>query len=364
MLIAALLALVQDDIKRVLAYSTISQLAYMVAGLGVGAYTSGVFHIWTHAWFKALLFLGAGSVSHSVGSFNMSKMGGLKEHMPITYRTYIIGCLALAGIFPFAGFWSKDEILLGALEAGKSGSTVGWFVLIIGLVTAFLTACYVARMVALTFFGPPKYDTSEAHPHESPAAMTVPLVLLAVLSVAGGWVGLPGGANQFGDWVHFGKVHEAFNLGLAIFSTIIALAGLLIGWYIFGAKKVKVDVLRTPWAWVYKLLQNKYYVDEIYMNAVVRPIRDPIARFAYWTNQNLLDGVVNAAGIITRGLGNFAYNGIDQPIIDGAVNGVAFGAGAAGNSLKFWQSGNIQRYAAAMFVGIGLFVAGFLWLKV
>lgn len=364
MVIAALLALVQDDIKRVLAYSTVSQLAYMVAALGVGAYTAGVFHIWTHAWFKALLFLGAGSVSHAVNTFSMSKMGGLKAHMPTTYRTYIVGSLALAGIFPLAGFWSKDEILLGAFEAGRQGSNVGSFVFITALVTAFITACYVARMVALTFFGSPRYETREVHPHESPAAMTVPLLLLAVLSVAGGWVGFPGGANQFAGWVHFGEeAHEGFSLALAFVSTLVAVGGILVGWWIFGMKRVKIDILRTPWAWIYRLLSNKYYLDDIYMNVIVRPIRDPIAKLADWTNQNVLDGLVNAAGILTRGLADIAYHRIDQPLIDGAVNGLGFSAAAAGNTLKFWQSGNIQRYAAALFVGVGLFVAAFLLIR-
>lgn len=363
MLIAAALALVQNDIKRVLAYSTISQLAYMIAGLGVAAYTGSVFHIWTHAWFKALLFLGAGSVIHAVHSNNMSDMGGLKDHMPITFRTYLIGGLALAGIPPLAGFFSKDEIILSAYEAGRNGSGVGWFVLASMLVTAFLTACYVARMLALTFYGAPKYDASAVHPHESPPAMTVPLIILAGLSIVGGWVGFPGEANLFARWVHFGEEHSAFNLGLLILSVAIAAAGFAVGWAIFHRGAVKVDLLRTSWAWLYRLLQNKYYLDELYMNYIIIPIREPIARFAYWTNQRILDGVVNAAGIATRGLGAGVYRRIDQPLIDGAVNGLAFGAGAAGNSLKFWQTGNIQWYAAALFAGIGIFVVGFMLIR-
>lgn len=364
MLIAALLALVQDDIKRVLAYSTVSQLAYMVAGLGVGAYTGAVFHIWTHAWFKALLFLGAGSVSHAVHSFNMSQMGGLKNHMPVTFRTFVIGSLALAGLFPLAGFWSKDAILLGAWEAANQGNRVAGYVFAAGMVTVFLTACYVARMLALTFYGHPKYDTDHVHPHESPGVMTVPLVLLAVLSVAGGWVGLPENLNLFGRWVHFGEHHEeVLNYGLVAGSTALALAGLAVGWWIFRLEKVKIELLRTPFAWAYRLLENKYYLDDIYMTAIIRPIRDQVARFAYWTNQSILDGLVNGAGVATLGMGDTAYNKVDQPIIDGAVNGLAFSTGTTSNTLKFWQTGNIQTYALSLFVGIGGFVVVFLLMR-
>lgn len=360
MLIAALLALVQDDIKRVLAYSTISQLAYMVAALGTGAYTGSVFHIWTHAWFKALLFLGSGSVIHAVHSNNMSDMGGLKDKMPITFWTYLIGSLALAGFFPLAGFWSKDEILLGAFESGSHGSAVGWFVFITMMITAFLTALYVAKMLALTFFGKPKYDTDHVHPHESPAAMTGPLILLAILSIAGGWVGLPGRLNLFGRWVHFGPEHSKLNIIIAVSSTLIAIAGFSVGWAIFRLGKTKVDIKRSSLGWAYRLLENKYYLDAIYMGAIIRPIRDSVSKFAYWTNQRILDGVVNAAGASMVALGRATYKGVDQGVIDGAVNGVGRLTGLIGSKLKFWQTGNVQIYAAILFVGIGVFVSVFL----
>lgn len=361
MLMAALLALVQDDIKRVLAYSTISQLAYMVAALGVGAYTAGVFHIWTHAWFKALLFLGAGSVSHAVHSFSMSKMGGLRTRMRVTYGTYLIGSLALAGLPPLAGFWSKDEIIAGAYQAASEGSGVARFVFVASVVTAFLTAAYVARMLALTFFGKPKYDAEHVHPHESPRAITIPLVLLAVLSVAGGWVGLPGGANLFGEWVHFGEAHHGeFNLGMAILSTLLAVGGFGLGWVIFAQHRVRLDLARSPLGWVYRLLVNKYYVDELYMAGIVRPIRDRLSRLAYWTNQNILDGVVNLAGATALATGKQTYRRIDQSVIDGAVNRLAVGVDGVGNSLKFWQTGNVQAYAAILFLGIGVVTGAFL----
>ncbi len=363
MLMAAILALVQDDIKRVLAYSTISQLAYMVAALGVGAYTASVFHIFTHAWFKALLFLGAGSVSHAVHSFSMAKMGGLKDKMPVTYRTYLIGSLALAGFVPLAGFWSKDEIIHGAFEAGKDGSTLGWFVFVTALVTAFLTALYVARMLALTFFGKPRYNPKKVHPHESPRAMTMPLVALAVLAVGAGLVGIPGPANLFERWVHFGEPHHlslASTVGIGALSTVLAAAGFGLGWLIFARDRFRVDLARSSFGWLYRLLENRYYVDELYMRLIVRPIRDPLARFAYWTNQRILDGVVNLAGAATLSTGSGVYHGIDQPVIDGLVNGAAFGADAAGRTLKLWQSGNVQLYAATLFLGLVLLMAVFL----
>lgn len=362
MLIAALLALIQDDIKRVLAYSTISQLAYMIAGLGVGAYTGGVFHIWTHAWFKALLFLGAGSVIHAVHSNNMSEMGGLRTKMKITYVTYMIGGIALAGLPPFAGFWSKDELLVGAYNWGQAGHTAGWFVFIVMFVTAFLTAAYVARMLALTFFGEPKYDTAHVHPHESPPGMTVPLILLAFLAVLGGLVGLPGKANLFGQWVHFGEEHAAFNPTIAIASVTVALLGFGTGWAIFKLGKTKIDLRASAFGWFYRLLEKKYYLDDFYMGAIIRPIRDPISKFAYWTNQTILDGVVNAAGTMAVMLGRNTYRHIDQPVIDGAVNGAGLLTKFFGSKIKFWQTGNVQLYAALLFVGIGAFVGAFLLL--
>src|SRR5688572_21315500 len=193
MIIAAALAFVQDDIKRVLAYSTVSQLGYMVAALSVGAWTAGVFHLFTHAFFKALLFLGSGSVIHAVHSNNMSEMGGLKKYMPTTYWTFIIGTVALAGIFPLAGFWSKDEILLGAMESHY------YYILAVGLIGAFMTAAYMGRCVHLTFHG--EYR-GHGHPHESPRTMTVPLLLLAVPSVIIGLINAPG-IEKFTKWVAF-----------------------------------------------------------------------------------------------------------------------------------------------------------------
>ncbi|MGQ0680143.1 MAG: NADH-quinone oxidoreductase subunit L [Actinomycetota bacterium] len=362
MLIAGALALIQNDLKKVLAYSTISQLAYMIAGLGVSAYTASVFHIWTHAWFKALLFLGAGSVIHAVHSNNMSDMGGLRKHMPITAGTFIIGGLALAAFPPFAGFFSKDELVVGAYEQAIHGSGVGVFVFISMMVTAFMTACYVARMLALTFFGKEKFDHLHVHPHESPRSMTVPLILLCILSIGGGWVGIPGEMNLFGKWVHFGDEHAAFNPMIAMVSTGIALLGFATGWAIFARGKTNFDIRSTPLGVFYRMLENKYYLDDIYMKGIVRPIRDRLSVISYWINQNVIDRVVNTAGVATAGFGQVMYRDIDQSMIDGFVNGLAGFAGAVGEKLKFWQNGSVQRYAAALFLAVAVLVGTFVFL--
>lgn len=359
MLIAAALALIQNDLKKVLAYSTISQLGYMIAGLGVGAYTASIFHLWTHAWFKALLFLGAGSVIHSVHSNNMSDMGGLKKQMPITSATFIIGGLALAAFPPFSGFFSKDELVTGAWVQASEGNAAGMFVFIAMMVTAFLTACYVARMIALTFFGKPKYDHKHVHPHESPKAMTVPLILLAVLAIAGGWVGIPGELNLFGKWVYFGEEHAVFDPIIAIASTGLALAGFAVGWAMFGMGKTNFDIKKSPLAWTYRLLENKYYLDDIYYRGIVYPVRDKLSTAAYWTNQKVIDRMVNVAGAATVRLGFVVYKDIDQSLIDRFINGLAQLAGLFGSKLKFWQNGSVQRYAAALFIGIAVLVGTF-----
>src|SRR6266511_2130156 len=224
MVIAALLAMVQDDIKRVLAYSTVSQLAYMVSGLSLGlsGYTPGLFHLFTHAFFKALLFLAAGSVIHAVHSNNMSEMGGLRRPMPLTYWTFLIGAAALSGIPPLAGFWSKDEIISQAWKSGHYG------VFVVTLATAVLTAFYMTRAVLLTFFG--EYR-GQAHPHESPIGMTGPMTVLAALSVVAGFLGP---THLFADWVHFGPlVREPVDYGFAAISLLGAAAGVVAGYGLY-----------------------------------------------------------------------------------------------------------------------------------
>jgi NADH-quinone oxidoreductase subunit L len=344
MLIAALLAMIQDDIKRVLAYSTVSQLAYMVAGLSMGeaGYTAGLFHLFTHAFFKGLLFLGAGSLIHAVHSNNMSEMGGLKKYMPWTFWTFAIGSAALAGIPPFAGFWSKDEIISTAFHQGKYAL---WAV---AAITAILTAFYMMRAVLLTFFG--EYR-GHGQPHESPAVITGPLVALAALSCVVGFLNATAfNIHEFTDWVHIGAVeHEPFNYGFAALSVIGAGLGLVAGYGLYRRYREPEPLRRLGPG--YTLLENKYYLDAAYWYGIVRPIRDRVSAGVYWTNQNVFDGVVNGAGWIARKVSG-GVNGFDRNVIDGAVNGVGQAAGFTGGLLRYLQSGNVQRYAAFLFAGI------------
>jgi NADH-quinone oxidoreductase subunit L len=351
--IAAALAFVQNDIKKVLAYSTVSQLGYMVMGLGVGAWTAAVFHIFTHAFFKAGLFLGAGSVSHggSHHSFDMKKdMGGLKKHMPITYWTFLICSLALAGVPVFAGFWSKDEILLGA---GKNGFTA---FLIVGVVGAAMTAAYMTRTIYLTFHGEARGNAAHHHPHESPPAITYPLIVLAGLAVLSGLLNFPG-LELFTKWninevfVMAGLPEHKFNVGYAGVSTLVVLLGITAGalWYFAQKGPHGITDRVRPLRAGYVFLENKYYLDVIYTDGVVAGIKGPIAQAAYWVNQNVIDGVVNGVAIVARQAAEFVYNVIDQRVVDGAVNGAGFSAEEGGILLRVLQTGRVQNYAAIMF---------------
>jgi NADH-quinone oxidoreductase subunit L len=358
-IIGALLAFVQDDIKKVLAYSTISQLGYMVMALGSGAWVAAVFHLFTHAFFKALLFLGAGSVSHSGShhSFDMKKdMGGLRKYMPITFWTFMIGSLALSGIFPFAGFWSKDEILV---TAGRSGYD---FFLVVGLVGAFLTAAYMTRCVYLTFFG--EYR-GHGHPHESEPAITVPLVILSVFAIVAGFLNAAAiHVEKFAEWVEprvaFPQlVHPEFDYGAAAISLAVAILGIGIAGYLWFQREelgpLKGLTQRNKLAHVgYEFLVNKYYLDALYENVVVASIKGPIANAAYWVNQHVIDAVVNGAGRAARAVGKFTYEKLDQKGVDGVVNEVATITGESGGLLRYLQSGRVQRYALLLFAAVGL----------
>ena len=361
MLIAALLAVLQDDIKKVLAYSTISQLAYMMAALGVGAYTAGIFHMFTHAFFKALLFLGAGSLIHAVHSNNMSDMGGLRKYMPHTFRTFIIGSLGLAGIFPLAGFFSKDEIIGSALRSASEGAQVAaWVVLITAIVTAFLTALYMTRACVKTFWG--EYR-GHGHPHESPGSMVTPLWILAFGTVTVGFLGFPV-VGVFQDWITVpGEEHHGFetlyNVILPVGSLLIAGAGIYIGYLFFYRERLRYDILAGPFAWTYRFVENKYYLDDIYLGGIVTPIQYPIAQFTYWTNQHILDGVVNGTATGTVVTARHTYDTIDQDVVDFMVNGAAGITGWSGGLLRYIQTGQIQRYAAVLFAAVAVFVGLF-----
>jgi NADH-quinone oxidoreductase subunit L len=356
-LIAAALAFVQSDIKKVLAYSTVSQLGFMMMALGVGAWTAAVFHLFTHAFFKACLFLGAGSVSHSGShhSFDMVEdMGGLKDKMPWTFRTFVVASLALAGVPPLAGFWSKDEILVGAGENGYK------LFLVVGLIGAFMTAAYMTRCIYLTFFGEPRGAAAHHHPHESPPLIVVPLQILAVLAVLAGLVNTPW-KPWFTEWtsnatgVGAGLAHHGFVPITAAFSVIVGLGGIATAYayYWRGLRfPITTEGAGKP---VYRLLVNKYFLDDLYEGVIVRGIREPIAQGAYWINQKVIDGVVNGAGVAARGLARFVYEVVDQKIVDGAVNGAGVVSEESGSLLRHIQTGRVQQYAALMLGAAGVF---------
>ena len=357
-----LLALVADDIKKVLAYSTVSQLGYMMTAVAAGGYTAGLFHLFTHAFFKALLFLGAGSVIHAVHSNNMSEMGGLRKAMPRTYWTFVIGSLSLAGIFPLAGFWSKDEILT---TLGFEGYTVVMWIAIAG---AFVTAFYMTRAVALTFHGEYKGD---GHPHESPRIMTGPLVALAIPSVLIGLTNIPGvefpGIANFTDWlavrvVPMGDHHaEAIDFVIAGSGLLAALAGIALGWRIWGRDRdtqAERDRFQIPA--LYPLLRNKYYVDDL-SDGVVAATMGPVARLTNWVNDYVIDGIVNGVGLVTKALGSFVYNIVDQRGVDGVIHGLSAGADGAGSALRRWQTGRVQQYAASVVGGALILVVLFVF---
>jgi NADH-quinone oxidoreductase subunit L len=361
MAMAALIALVQDDIKKVLAYSTVSQLAYMTAGLSVGGYTAGFFHLFTHAAFKGLLFLGAGSVIHAVHSNNMSDMGGLKKYLPRTHATYLIGCLALAGFPLFSAFWSKDEVLLDAYFAAGFGHAheqvatspiVGKMVFASAVITALLTAFYTFRMYFLTFHGTYR---GKGTPHESDARMTVPLMVLAVPAVLVGYWNAPffPDGHNFRRVVGFvGQPYHApeLNPTVAGLSLLLFLGGIGAAVAVYSKGMPQRDpTLHLGFATT--LFSRKFYLDDLYLGAIVRPVRQQVAAASYWLNQHVFDAPPNLGGKASVGLGRLTYI-VDQSVIDGAVNGAGRTTAFFGRGLRLLQNGNVQAYATGMFVGI------------
>jgi len=356
-----LLALVQDDVKKVLAYSTISQLGYMVAALAF-SYTAGIFHLFTHGFFKALLFLGAGSLIHSVHSNNMSDMGGLRKPMPWTFATFLIGSAALAAIPPLAGFFSKDEILVSALE---TGGYTGLLVGLLGGLGGLLTAFYMTRVLWLVFAGEHR---GPEHPHESPGSMKWPLVALAVPAVLIGFVNLPVASvhpRGFAAWtmpsLEYFVTHPAeFSLPLALGATAAAVIGVLAGTALYRRSPSLAEDPMLHLGPVTTVLEEKYYLDRLSTDLLTRTlVRDKLATGAYWLNDHVIDRLVYLAGAATVGLGRRTYASVDQRGIDGVVNGVGHAANAGGSILRLAQSGNVQLYAGAMFVGV--FVLGVLF---
>ncbi len=372
LLLTGLIALVQNDIKKVLAYSTLSQLGYMVTAMGAGAYTAGLFHLFTHAFFKALLFLGAGSVIHAVHSNNMSDMGGLRKYMPQTFWTFIIGSAALAGIVPLAGFWSKDEILASLSYAGSSesgfsaaqgGAGLASFIFWVAVVGAFITAFYMTRTVWLTFFGTYK---GHGHPHESPKLMTYPLIVLAGFAVVAGLINIPGITSLFTDTVGtlFNAVldhhPDSIDITVALIGGIAGLIGIAFGFRIWGRDadtQAERDSFRIPV--LYPLLEHKYYIDDFYMDGIIRPTRGPLARGVNWFNGHVIDLVVNGVGFLAHGVGRLVYS-FDQRGVDGAINASGAATGGAGGLLRRLQTGRVQQYAILVVAGTLLLVVGFI----
>jgi NADH-quinone oxidoreductase subunit L len=315
-LFAATIALAQNDIKRVLAYSTVSQLGYMMLALGVGSVTAAMFHLFTHAFFKALLFLAAGSVIHAVHTQDIREMGGLGSRMKVTAWTFGIGALALAGIPPLAGFWSKDAILAAALAENPLLFFAGAF-------TAFLTAVYMARLFFLVFAGKPE-RTAQAH--ESPAIMTVPLVVLAVLSVAAGFVETPW-RGWFGEWLTGEAAHHEGYLAMIV-ATAAGLLGLYLGWLIYGKGAIRRESFAERMPGLVRLLERRYYIDEFYEAAFVRPLR--------WLGR--------------------ALNRFDDVVVDGCVRFVGGVAVALGRLNTRLQNGQLQNYLLAAVFGVVVLV--------
>jgi NADH-quinone oxidoreductase subunit L len=343
--VAAAIGFAQTDIKKVLAYSTVSQLGFMFAAAGCGAFTAAIFHLFTHAFFKAGLFLGAGSVMHAMGDrTEIMEMGGLRTKIPATHRTFLIYCLAIAGIFPFAGFFSKDEILLGAYAAHMDKWPHGLNYVIWGLLslTALGTAFYMWRLYFLVFWGESRADAeTQAHIQESPAVMTAPLGVLAVGAVGLGFFGLPhigGLPNGINSWLDatyraWGDIRPPIHhvpvggtLGLMLLSLALGLLGIFVAHHFYAKGPDKVRGLVASMAGLHKVVVNKFYVDELYDLVIVRPFRT---------------------------VATVAYNAIDRFVIDLVlVNGAAFVTDVFGRLLRFVQNGDVQRYFAATVLGL------------
>jgi NADH-quinone oxidoreductase subunit L len=366
---AGTIGLVQNDIKRVLAYSTVSQLGYMFLAMGVGAFSAGIFHLYTHAFFKALLFLGSGAVIHALhGEQDLRRMGGLKNSLPVTYWTFLIGTLAIAGVPLLSGFFSKDEILW---KTFSEGHVVLWA---LALLTAFLTATYMFRLLYMAFFGERRHGDDHAHAgaaghghghggghglHDAPPAMAIALLVLAVGSVVAGYVGVPNALLHGGNRIEAylapsfeaplevaaaegapgaedAEHHSAgLELGLMALSTIVALAGIGVATTFFLKTPERATQMSERFAGLHRLLLNKYYVDEVYDASVVQPIK--------------------------RTSSGFLWRGIDAGLIDGTVNGVGLAVRGWSAVLRRMQTGSVRAYAMSIFVGALGVLGYYLW---
>jgi len=349
-LFSATIAVAQTDIKRILAYSTISQLGYMMMAGGVGAGSASIFHLYTHAFFKALLFLGAGSVIHAIHTNDIREMGGLYNSMKTTALVFVVGALALAGFPPFSGFFSKDEILSQVLASGHTG--LFW----IGIFTAFLTAFYIFRLVFLAFFG----ESSEKakHAHESPKVMTVPMIILAVLSICAGWIGIPGVGDGFSKIGGFEVHNEGVNWFAMGLSFAVVLVGIGLAWVIYSKKMIESKRIYNAFRPISKLFENKWFVDEIYNFFIVKPLI-MLTRVLFAFDMYIVDGVVNLVGWFGVNLSKFEGE-FDLAVVDGAVNGTARATSAVGRTLRKVQTGQIQEYLIVASIAIlALIIIGY-----
>ncbi|MDN5940875.1 MAG: NADH-quinone oxidoreductase subunit L [Nitrospira sp.] len=334
MVVGATIALTQTDIKRVVAYSTVSQLGYMIMACGLGAYASGMYHLLTHGAFKALLFLGCGSVIIALHhEQDMQRMGGLKDKLPATYWTFVIGSLALAGFPLTSGFFSKDDLLISAWSAGP----LGQFLTILGLVTALMTAFYSFRLVFVVFWGPSHADPHHAgHIHESPTTMTLPLIILAMLSIVTGYLGIPDFLGPMFETHAGGAAHEGgAGIGIMVVATAMGLIGIAGAYYVYVLNPTLPDRFARQWQSLYRASLNKWYVDEAYDRTIVRPTL--YAATELWKR-------------------------VDVNVVDGGVNGVARAIAWGGWLLRLMQSGQAQHYALGMALGAVVLVTMFLFL--
>ena len=331
---AASMGLVMTDIKRVLAYSTISQLGYMMLGLGTGGVAVGIIHLVNHAFFKCLLFLGAGSINHSTGTFDMREMGGLRKTMPWTFATFLIASISLAGIWPFSGFWSKDDIVVSAFASNP-------ILFYLSTITVFMTAFYIFRVIFLSFGGeyrggaPSEHGGHESHgPHESSKVMVVPMVVLAALSIFSGWFNVTGGFNQFMGHAGHGQEVHSFAEGffgmlthpVALASLLLGVLGILLAYAMYGAKWISAEAVGRIFKPFHTLFSRKYWMDELYERVIVVRV--------------LVDGIFAALDFF------------DARVVDGAVDGIANGTAAAGKAVRRVQTGQLQAYAMAIAVGV------------
>ncbi|MEK6562325.1 MAG: proton-conducting transporter membrane subunit, partial [Candidatus Binatota bacterium] len=349
-LFSATIALTQTDIKRVLAYSTVSQLGYMFLAAGVAAYSAAVFHLMTHAFFKACLFLGSGSVIHAMGGEqDMRKMGGLRRSLPYTFWTFAVAVLAIAGTPLTAGFFSKDEILWQAFSS-PHGSPLLW---VLGVAGAGLTAFYMFRQFFLVFFGECRADHHvKAHLHESPKAMTLPLVLLAIGSIAAGWIGLPEifGGSRFAEWLEpvFGAHHEVHASGsseeiLMVLSVAVAAAGFYLAYLIYYRGRLAPERFSSlAGGLFYRLSYNKYYIDEIYQFFFVNGTL-LLARIGAWIDQYIIDFIVDGSAKTTAFI-SWIHGLFDNHVVDWLVNKIADSTFDAGDKFRKVQTGNINSY--------------------